>query len=109
MGKGRREEIKQERKKGRTKGRKEKKKKKRRNKNENWESETKYAFFPRRCCSGSKKSIARAVRRICALVSGDLARRLETVFLGRRRLAGMMDGSVVSLASVSISREQRPR
>jgi hypothetical protein len=77
----------------------------------NWEFETKNCFFPFSLSKGSKKFVAKASRRIEALVSGDAARRLETVFLGRRRLSGMRDwvAGAGSPSSESMSREERPR
>ncbi len=77
---------------------------------ENWVSETKYCFLPRNLSNVFRKSVARASRRICALVSGFAASKLETVFFGRRKLSGMIDLSPVgSPSSLSISREERPR
>lgn len=72
-------------------------------------SETKKAFLRRKSWRGSKNDVASAESRIWALVSGDAARRLESVVLGRRRLVGTIEGSVGGGPSVSMSREERPR
>ena len=67
-------------------------------------------MLPFSFCNRPKKLSANASSLIRAFASGDAARRDDTVYLGRRRLSGMIDSREVSFSSASsMSREERPK